>query len=243
MICTEAPFLARLLSRADLTAAQIDPLGSLPIDRISLTPERQLVAEGDRPRHLHVLEQGWAAKVKMLPDGRRHFATLLLPGDICDLDGLHLRTYDYGVVALTRCSVSRLDRNAVLALCDENRMVAQLLTWLAFVENALLNQATLSLARRSARDRLAHLLCELMLRLAQIGFARADGYDLPLSQEKIADALGLTPVHINRTFKQLRTERLASLSRQRVSLLDWDGLRHSAGFTPDYLHLDGMRAA
>src|SRR4051812_26720652 len=183
MIRAEAPFLARLRSRADLTAAQLDPFAALPANQISLTPERELVAEGDRPRHLHILEQGWAAKVKMLPDGRRHFATLLLPGDICDLDGLHLRTYDYGVVALTRCSVSRLDRNAVLALCDENRMVAQLLTWLAFVENALLNQATLSLARRSARDRLAHLLCELMLRLAQIGFARADGYDLPLSQE------------------------------------------------------------
>lgn len=243
MIRAEAPFLARLRLRADLAGAQLDPLGSLPISQISLTPERQLVAEGDRPRHLHILEQGWAAKVKILPDGRRHFATLLLPGDICDLDGLHLRKYDYGVVALTRCTVSRLDRHAVLALCDENRLVAQLLTWLAFVENALLNQATLSLARRSARDRLAHLLCELMLRLARIGFARADGYDLPLSQEKIADALGLTSVHINRTFRQLRTERLASLSRQRLSLLDWDGLRRSAGFTADYLHLDGMHTA
>lgn len=243
MIRAEAPFLARLRSRADLNDAQLDPLGSLPIHRISLMPERHLVGEGDYPRHLHILEQGWAAKVKMLPDGRRHFATLLLPGDICDLDGLHLRKYDYGVVALTRCTVSRLDRDAVLALCDENRAVARLLTWLAFVENAVLNEAALSLARRSARDRLAHLLCELMLRLARIGFARADGYDLPLSQERIADALGLTSVHINRTFKQLRTERLASLSRQRLTLLDWDELRRGAGFSPDYLHLDGMRAA
>jgi len=243
MIHADAPFVARLRSRADLPEAQLDPLGALPIGRVSLTPECQLVSEGDRPRYLHVLEQGWAAKVKMLPDGRRHFATLLLPGDICDIDGLHLHAYDYGVVALTRCTVSRLDRHAVLDLCDENRIVAQLLTWLAFVENALLNQAALSLARRSARDRLAHLLCELMLRLTRIGFARVDGYDLPLSQEKIADALGLTSVHINRTFRQLRTEQLASLSRQRLSLLDWDGLRRSAGFTPDYLHLDGMRAA
>lgn len=129
------------------------------------------------------------------------FSTLLVPGDICDIDGLLVQTYDYGVVALTPCTVVTIAHADLLALCERMPAIARALTWFGFVDNAMLIEAATSLARRTAIQRLAYLLCELMLRLEAVGSARPDGFTLPLSQENLGEALGMTGVHMNRSIK------------------------------------------
>lgn len=239
---TESAFIRRLRKLTPLDDLQIGAVADLMVDEQKFAAERHLFSEGDQPEWTHILLDGWAARVKLLPDGRRHFAAILVAGDICDVDGLLVRRYDYGVMALTPCSVARVNRQALLALCDAHPAIARAFTWLTFVDNAIINEASVSLARRTAAQRLAHFFCELVQRLDFIDRAQPTGFNCPLSQEKLADALGLTGVHVNRTLRELRTSGLAALSGGAVRLLDPAGLRRLANFSPAYLHLEGMRS-
>lgn len=234
-------FGARLRALTDVGREELDALGDLLSAPRMIESEGRLAIEGDRPDRLHVMLDGWAARMKLLRDGSRHFAALVLPGDVCDVDALHVQTYDYGVVALTRCSVVSIDRGALLDLCDRHPRIGRAFTWLGFVDNAMLIEAGTSLARRSARQRIGHLLCELRSRLAVVGRGERGGYHLPLTQEKMADALGLTAVHVNRTLKQMRNDEMIVQKGQFLSATDWTALEREAGFNPGYLHLEGMR--
>ena len=238
---TIAPFVHRLKTLTPLTPGDIDALIALASPPRLFGKERAIVEEGARPARLHILIDGWAARVKVLADGRRFFSTVLVPGDICDIDGMLVRAYDYGVVALTPCTVVAIPHVALLALCDHAPAIARALTWFGFVDNAMLVEVATSLARRNAIQRLAYLLCELRLRLAAVGMGRPDGFTLPLSQENMGEALGTTGVHMNRSVKALRLEGLASISGRAVAIPDEGRLRRLAGFSPAYLHLEGMR--
>lgn len=237
------PFVMRLRALTDLDEAELGAISALLSTEQAFGAEHQLVGEGDRPRKLHVLIDGWAAHVKWLRNGQRHLPAILLPGDLCDVDGLHLQAYDYGVVTLTPCRVATMDRDKVQELCTRYPAIARAFTWLGFVDNSLLGEAATSVARRSARQRVAHILCEFMMRLTISGRARADGYDLPLTQEKLGDALGLTAVHINRTVQALRKDGLVQFGSSRVIIPDWTALVREAGFSTGYLHLEGMAKA
>lgn len=243
MMALDNPFLARLRAQTGLSSEEVAALRDIAADPSIVISGRTLVTEGDPPRRLHILLEGWAARVKWLPDGRRHLCAIVLPGDICDVDGLHLRAYDYGVVALTACTIMTIDLPVLLALLDERSRVARALTWLAFVDNAILNEASVSLGRRSARERLAHFYCEIMLRLKAIGRSYDDGYRLPLTQETVGDALGLTAVHVNRTLRTLIEDGLLAIRERQVHVPEWKALQRAASFSPAYLHLDGMRRA
>lgn len=234
-------FLARLRAKTPLQAHEINALAEILSVHRLFPGDRPLTTEGDRPQRLHILVGGWAARVKWLADGRRHLSAILMAGDLCDIDGLYLQRYDYGVVALSPCVVAMVDRDRLLALCDRMPAIARALSWLGFVDNALLNEAAASLARRSARQRVAHLMCELHARLETVGCASPDGYDLPLSQEQVGDALGLTAVHVNRTLARFRKEGLMTFTGRRVVVPDRFALEREAGFSPAYLHLEGMR--
>ena len=202
--------------------------------------EHALANEGDAPRRVHILEQGYAARVKMLSDGQRHICGLLLPGDLCDIDALYVSRYDYGVVTLAASNVIAMDRQALSSLCEKRPTIARALTWLGFVDNSMLNESATSLALRSAIQRLAHLFGELNARLGAIGRTQADGYDLPITQERLAETVGLTSVHVNRTLRDLRERGLARFQQGRVIVPDWGALKRAAGFFPNYLHLEGL---
>ena len=237
----EALLPRRLERLAGLNASEIDALTRAFGPAKTISADRELVREGEEPSHVHVLIDGWAAHQKLLPDGRRQVPALLLPGDVCDIDGLYVRRYDYGVVALTACHVASIGRDTLLGLIDDHPRIGQALTWLAFVENAILSEWIACLGRRSAREHLAHLLCELHARLDAVGRVDGGGYLLPLTQEELSDALGLTSVHVNRTLQGLRSDGLIALESHRLTILDMPALQRAGGFSPDYLHLGGMR--
>lgn len=210
----------------------------------SIVPARaDLVTEGQGTDHLHVIIDGWACRYRLLPNGGRQFPALLVPGDICDLDGLLLRRVHYGVAALTACTVATVPHARLRAILEAHPALRDAFWWLTFVENSISNEWTVNLGRRSALERAAHLFCELLARLWPVGIAADHAFPFPLTQEELADVLGLTPVHVNRTLQELRARDLVMIKGRRLVIHDLDGLQALAGFNADHLHLEGMRGS
>ena len=132
-------------------------------------------------------------------------------------------------------------RAKLMALSARYSRIGGALWWLTMVENSTLTEWGLSLARRSAEQHFAHFLCELLVRLSRVGRAEGNSYPLPLTQEQIADVLGLTPVHVNRTLKRLRDSGLVEMNQERLTILDWNAFKQQAGFDPKYLHAEEVR--
>jgi CRP-like cAMP-binding protein len=201
-----------------------------------------LFRQGDRPESLYVVTKGWACRYSTTRQGGRHLPALLVAGDVGNLDTLMFDRLDYGVRTFTQAMIVALPRQRTRALAAEHPGIARLFIWLALVENATLSRWALSLGRQSAKERLAHLLCELSLKLGGEG-ANASSFLLPLTQEHIADALGLTYVHVNRTMQLLRMEGLVATDNRIVTLPDVAALRRLGGFDPHYLHIEARTVA
>jgi CRP-like cAMP-binding protein len=197
---------------------------------------KDLVCEADQADNLLIVIKGWAYRYICTRDGGRQLTALLVPGDIVNLNTLLFERPAYSVRTLTDVTVVALPRKQGLALVDEHPGIARTFTGLAMIENAIASEWMLSLGRRSARARIAHLLCEIVVRLGD-----DDGNDVtvpfPLRQEQIGDALGLTTVHVNRMVRQLRVEGLIGISDRLLSIPDIAALRHVGGFDPAYLHM------
>ena len=235
------PLIARLRLMTTLTEEEAD-LSRRPV---VATPELRgrgdIAPQGDRPSGFHILAEGWAARYKVLPDGRRQFPGLFLPGDICDLDGLLLQRVHSGVTALTGCKVVVLPHVRIRELMDANSAIRDAFWWFQSVENAIATEWSVGLGRRSADERVAHLLCELLVRLRTAELTVADGYAFPLTQSDIADALGLSTVHVNRTMTELRGRGLIEIKSRWLRIFDVEALMKTGSFDPDYLHLEGVK--
>lgn len=198
--------------------------------------KRDIVPEGKPAESLLVLTEGWACRYRLLRDGRRQIITLLLPGDVCNPDVLAWDRADYGVASLTACTVIDASVTALRTMILRMPDIAQAWMKLILADNAMLAEHNACLGRRSAREHLAHLLCELFLRLKTVGRADVRNFSLPITQEEIGDTLGLTPVHVNRVLQVLRNEGVISFQGHKVTILNRDQLRAEAGFDGRYLH-------
>lgn len=198
---------------------------------------KDLVCEDEKTDNLLLVTSGWAYRYTCVPDGGRQLTALLVPGDIANLDALLFERVAYNVRTLTDVTVVALPRRQALALVENHPGIARTFTGLAMIENAIASKWMLSLGRRSALARVAHLLCEIAIRLGvedgnEITFA------FPLRQEQIGDLLGLTNIHVNRTLRQLRCEGLIQLCDRVLSIPDVAALHHAAGFDPSYLRMN-----
>ena len=234
-------FVTRLRQSQSFGAADLAAIAALPVDIRNVDANGTIVPEGSRGDRIHVLLDGWAARFKILENGSRQIPALMLPGDMCDIDALHLDRNDCGTMAVTRCTVAVFQRDQLTALFDKHRGVRDAVYRMMSIDNAIATQWTVCLGRRSARERLAHLLCELHARLDAVGHASdgasGRGFMMPLTQEEIADVLGLTAVHVNRTLQGLRSDGLIQLRDHRLTIPDEAALRRVAGFDGGYLHL------
>jgi CRP-like cAMP-binding protein len=199
---------------------------------------RDLVSEGDKPRFVHLIIDGWACRYKQLPDGKRQIVGLFVPGDFCDLNVYILKYMDHSIGAITRLKVAMISPDEMVALTAERPRVIQALWWHELVAAAVQREWTLNVGQRSAFGRLAHLLIELYIRLQVVGRADNGRCDFPLTQNDLADATGLTAVHVNRTLQELRRDGLIELDRKQLQILDLERLMDVAMFNPNYLHLD-----
>lgn len=222
------------LSAAD--KAGIARLSSRTVRRLSA--RQDLIKEGDEPRALYLLVDGWACRYKELPDGRRQMVAIFVPGDIFDLNLSVLRATDHSIASITPIRVAEVGRGDLEELLAQHPRVSQALRWNELVAIAVQREWTLNLGQRSAYERLAHLSCELYLRLRAVGLTRGTSFDFPLTQQDLGEATGLTSVHVNRTLKQLRADGLVELDRRMLRIPDLESLMRAAMFNPSYLHLD-----
>ena len=223
---------SRFLSREERRALE-EAVGSPR----TISAHSDLASERERADSLFLIKEGWAGRYNLTREGGRQFLALLVPGDLCNLDSLLFDQLDYGVRTLTPATIFALPRDRAVALATEHPGIARMFTWRAFVENATLGKWALALGRRSAKERLAHLLCELSVRLG-IKDGGENSFEFPLTQEQIADAIGLTAVHVNRMMKVLRAEGVIALTNRTLTIQNVAQLRRIGGFDPCYLHIE-----
>jgi len=163
--------------------------------------------------------------------------TYHVPGDVPDFQSLHLQTLDMTIAAITPCRVGFVQHEAVRALLRAQPRLGEVFWRATLIDAAIVREWMLNTGRRDAYARMAHLLCELITRLGAVGLAPDLSCDLPMTQPELADALGITPVHVNRTIRELKAAELITLRSRRLVVHDWKGLVAAAEFDPAYLHL------
>ena len=210
---------------------------SLPYTLRTLEPQSYTIREGDAPTHCAVLVSGFAYRQKLTGEGARQILALHIPGDALDFQNIFLDEADHSVQTLTRAEMAMVPRAEFQKLTRSRPAVAHAILGTILVEASIFREWVLNVGRRDSRTRLAHVLCEFAVRLEAQGLADEYGYELPMTQEQLADAVGLTPVHVNRTLKALEAEGLISRNRRNVSFPDWQRMRDVGDFNQRYLHL------
>ena len=238
-----APLLQRLEAHAPLSPADSDAFLALPWQVRTIEPAAYLVREGEAPQQCAVLLDGFVFRHKLTHHGDRQIVALHIPGDPLDFHMLFLDAADHNVQALTRTTIATVPRQAMQALIAERPALAHAVIASILIDASIEREWLLNIGRRDARSRLAHLLCEFAARMDAHGLASLDGYELPMTQEQLGDALGLTAVHVNRTLKALTAEGAIRRQGRRVAFGDWQQIRDIADFSALYLHLGEGRSA
>ncbi len=198
-----------------------------------------IVREGDCPAETCLMVEGFACRFKLLRDGRRQILAFHIPGDFCDLHSYSLKRMDHGIAAVTKCAVAKVPHGIIREITERYPALTRSLMWDLAVDAAIFREWMVTLGRRSAREKVAHLLCELMVRLQFVGLSENSGYELAPRQADLGDALGLSTVHVNRTLQELRAEGLIVSHGKLLTIPDLEKVKQVAGFSPAYLHARG----
>lgn len=202
-------------------------------------PSTYVVREGEPPRrHCDLVVDGFAYRQKLTAEGARQIVSIHLRGDFIDLQHLFLNIADHNVQALTELKVVSIERGALQDLATQRPNVSRAMWIDALIDSSIYREWVINVGRRDARARIAHILCEVWLRMKAAGYADAEGFRLPLTQEQLADAVGLTTVHVNRTLKSLEADGIVNRDRRYIGFHDWAALAEVGDFNALYLHLD-----
>jgi CRP-like cAMP-binding protein len=196
-----------------------------------------LVREGDLPRQCAVLLEGFAYRQKFTGTGSRQILAVSIPGDAVDLQNIFLEISDHSVQLLTQAKVADIPREALQALARSRPAVGMAIMAITLVEASVLREWVVNVGRRDSRARIAHVLCEFAVRLEARGLATEEGFELPMTQEQLADATGLTSVHVNRVLKSLEADGLISRRRRQIHFENWRALQDVGDFSRRYLHI------
>lgn len=210
--------------------------GAMSVEKYFGTGE-DIVAEGSRPTVSTLIVDGLAARYKVLEDGGRQFTSLQVPGDFVDLHAFLLKTMDHGIIALSPCHVVAAEHSRLRAITEQAPHLTRLLWLDTLVDGAIHREWIVAMGRRSKTSHLAHLICELFVRLQVVNKARDMRFNLPLSQAELADVLGLSVVHMNRVIGTLRRMNVINWVNHTITILDWNRLVAIAEFDPTYLSM------
>jgi CRP-like cAMP-binding protein len=200
-----------------------------------------VVREGEKPGAVRLLLEGWACRYSRLPDGRTQILHFFVPGDLFDANMFVLPAMDHSIASITPIAYAEISAGDFEAMKRQSPRLARAIWWNDLVNAAIAREWITSIGQRSAYERIAHLFCEMYVRLGAVGLCRDDSCDWPLTQNDLADATGLTAVHVNRTLQDLRGRGLVELRGKRLTIPDFAALAKVAMFDPAYLHLDGYR--
>lgn len=229
-------FIEKLRGFADFSESDVCALNSVTAHPKTYGARQDLIREGDPPGPVLVVLDGWAFRYKVLPSGTRQIMAFLMPGDACDLHIGMLAEMDHSIQTATKASVVKISRTAMDEMMASHPRIAAAMYISQLVDEGTLRAWIVSLGRRSSIERVAHLILELFLRAVRIGLSDGTSMELPLPQAILADALGMSPVHINRIFQDLRRSGAIELSRGVLRITNPDVLTHVSGFDANYLH-------
>ena len=233
-----SPLLAKISRLVPLAPDEIAAVDALPGLGTPIRGEQLLYREGEPPVEAFLITQGLAFRCKRLAGGQRQILSYLIPGDICGIRCSAPHCPDHDVWLLDQSRAVRIDLGVIADMVARFPAIGRGLALAALADRAILREWLLNVGQRSSVQRLSHFFCEMAVRLGRVGGVDANGsFALPLSQAALADTIGLTPVHVNRTLQRLRLSGLITLRQGHLTILDRDGLAEIAGFDENYLNI------
>lgn len=230
--------LRRLESRGPLGLEDRAAVRALPLTYRTLEPASYLVREGEPPEMCALLLAGFAYRHKVTGEGQRQIMSVHMPGEFLDLQNSLLKVADHNVQTLTRCDIALVPVAELRALAGDHPAVGRAMWIETLIDAAIFREWIVNVGRRDSISRISHLLCELAFRLEAAGLSHDRRYEIPMTQEQIADCAGLTPVHVNRVLKELGRMGLIEREKRSVLILQWERLQEIGDFNTRYLHLE-----
>jgi CRP-like cAMP-binding protein len=231
-----SPLIRKLEQFTSLTENDRRSLEGAAGEQVDYAPKQDVICQGDRPDHVHLLLEGWACRYKILHNGNRQIMAYLIPGDLCDVHVTLLDAMDHSIGALSACKILMFPKADLADLMLENPQILRALWWSTLVDEAILREWLVNVGGRPSEKRLGHLICEMIHRARAVGLTVDDTFEMPLTQEELADTMGMSAVHMNRCFHTLRTEGLIFTDARRIFIHDLERLMAFSGFDPSYLH-------
>jgi CRP-like cAMP-binding protein len=236
----DEPLFSALLRRLSATSTidedDVRAIRALPIVVKHYRANQTIVVEGERPTQSCLLSDGFCIRAKGLLDGRRQILSIHIPGEIPDLQSLHLHVLDHDLITLTDCTLGFISHASLRRLNRERPNVGEVLWRDTLIDASMFREWIVNVGQRPAASRLAHIVAELMSRLKIIGRVKGADFEMPLTQEQLGQAMGITPVHVNRIIKQFRDDGVMDIHRGRVSIISEAKLLELADFDSRYLH-------
>ena len=229
--------IRKLESIFPLSDEERQVLSDLPMQVTVFRPDQDIVRIGDRPSQSCLILQGFTCVYKLTAEGKRQIVAFHVPGDIPDLQSLHLKVMDNSVATVSVCTLGFISHEALHDLCNRYPRIAAALWRETLVDGSIFREWMTRIGRREAYHRMAHLLCELLVRLKAVGLVQDEAFDLPITQSEFADAIGASTVHVNRVLQELRADGLIRSKGAQIQILDWERLKEAGDFDPLYLHL------
>lgn len=233
-----APLYARLAARDELSAKERDALRSIAGPPRVISAGSDMIIEGSRATRSTLVTDGYCTRYRMMEGGERQITSIHVAGDFVDLHSFLLKVMDHSVSALSNCTVVHFEHSDLETITRQYPHLTRLLWLSTLLDTAIHREWIVGLGRLSAFARLAHLICELYIRLKVIGAADDSGFVLPITQVELADALGISSVHVNRVLQEMRDEQLVVWKGARVDIVNWEKLSEAAEFDTRYLHLE-----
>jgi CRP-like cAMP-binding protein len=230
-------FLLNIGSRDAITSDEQNALLAMFSHQKSFEAGEVIVFDGSRPHFSLLLVEGMSVRSKVLAGGERQITAVHIPGDFVDLHSFLLKRMDHDVVALTACRLVMAEHAAIRALMRVSEHLTRLLWLTTVIDGAVHREWLVAMGRRSSYSHMAHVFCELFVRLTIVKMTEGLTFNFPISQAQFADVLGLSTVHVNRTLQELRGDDLISWERQVVRIKNWDRLVKAAQFDATYLSL------
>ena len=231
-------YLKKLRRRIEISSEEERVIRDSVAEVRRVGADRIVVRAGESLNASLILLDGWLARCKDLPGGERQVTQLHVAGDFADLHGFTLKRLDHDVSTLSDSRIALVPHERIREITNEHPRLGRIFWFSTNMDAAIQRELALSLGQRSAISRMAHLFCELFIRLDVVGRTSEDGYEFPLTQRELSECLGLTVVHANRTLQELRRRGLVELENRRLAILDRRGLEGVAEFDPNYLYLD-----
>ncbi len=236
-------FIRKLEQFGTLSNEERQVIEALPIEARQIAADQDVAREGQHSSECMLLLSGMVCRYRLLQNGQRQIMSFHFPGDVLDLTGLLLGRLDHNIGALTQVEVAPVAHATLLDWTERYPRLGRLLWQDTLVDAAVFREWVVNVGRRSVYARTAHLLCEMVTRLSAVGLMHDNVCNLPISPAELADATGLSIVHVNRALQELRSKHLVDLRDTALVMLDWAGLQRAAGFDPAYLHQRNMFTA